>query len=139
MDARGRIGHVVNALKVAAKRDGHFVLATSELSKGAYRSKKSAENTNMLSSFKESGAIEYGFTFALGLSSQAGSPDLVDAEICKNRLGPRGSFVLRCNQITADVAEVTGEEAMPVEPTKPKELTAEEIHAKMLLVLQGGP
>lgn len=81
---RERIDAVVRALKRAAKRDGHLVIATSELARGAYRD----ENTiNPLAAFKESGSIEYGVGTALVLRTVGDEPGLIDVEVPKNRIG----------------------------------------------------
>lgn len=103
---RARTDAVVSALKHAAKVDGHLVIATSEVSRAAYRNKDQAENIDPLAAFKESGAIEYGVGLAMVLVSQAGSSDLVDAVVAKNRLGvgkPR--FLLQLNHARAAVTE----------------------------------
>ena len=66
-DLRTRTNAVIRSLKSAAKKYGHIVLASSELSKSAYRNKDQTENTNLLSAFKESGDIEYGVGLAVVL------------------------------------------------------------------------
>lgn len=82
-----RIDCVVAALKLAAKADGHLVLATSELNRGAYRSQDSKENSAGLAAFKESGGVEYGAAYALVMRSVKDAPDAVDVEVVKNRIG----------------------------------------------------
>lgn len=136
LDKRSKVGRVVAALKMAAKRDGHFVLATSELARGSYRSKKQAENSNLLSSFKEAGEIEYGVTFAMGLVSQSGSSGLVDAEIVKNRLGTKGELTLRLDQIGASVTEVAEASPEP-EPGHAADPTPD-LRSRILLALETG-
>jgi replicative DNA helicase len=87
-DTRMRIDTVVKALKHAAKHDGHLVIATSELSRGAYRSRDAAERIDDLAAFKESGGVEYGAAVGVVLRSVPDESDLVDATMPKNRLGP---------------------------------------------------
>jgi len=114
-DPRARVNAVVRALKVAGKRDGHLVIASSELARGAYRNRDQAENVTPLSAFKESGDVEYGVALALVLVSVPGSSDLVDAEIVKNRLGHgKPPFLLRHEHARADVFE--GDPTMRVDP-----------------------
>jgi hypothetical protein len=94
----------VHALKRAA-RLGVFVLATSELARGAYRSNDPTQRTTSLASFKESGSVEYGVDFALVLRSVTGEADLVDVEIAKNRLGAKLEFRLRLDRVRALFSE----------------------------------
>lgn len=103
---RERIDAVVKASKHAAKVDRHLVIATSELARGAYRSKDTSEAINDLAAFKESGGIEYGIGLALVLRSRKGSNDLVDASVPKNRFGgEKSAFALRLNFDRASVRE----------------------------------
>jgi len=97
---RARADAVVHALKGAARR-GVFVLATSELARGAYRSNDPSQRTTSLASFKESGSVEYGVDFALVLRSVTGEADLVDVEVAKNRLGSKPEFRLRLDRARA--------------------------------------
>lgn len=116
-DMRARINVVVRALKNAAKVDGHIVVATSELSKAAYRNRDQAENINPLSAFKESGDIEYGVGLALVLTSRIGSGDVVDAVVAKNRLGPeKPTMMLRLDHARAAVVETTPEAVKTLDP-----------------------
>lgn len=82
---RERIDAVVRALKAAAKRDGHLVIVTSELARGAYRDAGAA--INPLAAFKESGSIEYGAGTAIVLRTVDDAPGLVDVTVPKNRIG----------------------------------------------------
>ncbi len=105
-DIRSRINVAVRALKHAAKVDGHLVVATSEISKAAYRNRAQAENISPLSAFKESGDIEYGVALALVLTSRPGNAELVDAVVAKNRLGQgRPEIVMKLCHTTAGVKE----------------------------------
>lgn len=114
---RARADAVVHALKRAA-RLGAFVLATSELARGAYRSNDPTQRTNSLAAFKESGSVEYGVDFALVLRTVTGEADLVDCELAKNRLGARPEFRLRLDRVRA----LFSEEGKPAEdPAASKE------------------
>ncbi len=116
-DIRTRVNVVVRVLKHAAKVDGHLVVATSEISKAAYRNKAQAENINPLSAFKESGDIEYGISLAIVLTSRQGTSELVDAVVAKNRLGPgRPEFMLKLDHSRAGVSETNTEDAKRADP-----------------------
>ncbi|MBX3205498.1 MAG: AAA family ATPase [Labilithrix sp.] len=103
---RERIDAVVRAAKAA--RDGHalLVIATCELSRGAYRSRSAAEAINDLAAFKESGGIEYAAQTALVLRSVADAPNLVDVTVPKNRAYKRDPFRLRLDHRTTAFEEV---------------------------------
>jgi replicative DNA helicase len=106
---RARIDAVIAALKKCAKVDGHLVIATCELARGAYRSQNAADRIDDLAAFKESGGIEYGVTTALVLRSVAtenGEEGLVDVTIPKNRLGTKPPFRLRLDSKRASFEEV---------------------------------
>ncbi len=116
-DIRARINHTVRALKRAAKVDGHLVIASSELSKAAYRNRAQAENVNALSAFKESGDIEYGVALALVLVSRQGTSDYVDASVVKNRLGSgKPELLLKLDHDRANVLEATRLEMQETDP-----------------------
>lgn len=110
---RARADAVVHALKRAA-RLGVFVLTTSELARGAYRSNDPTQRTNSLASFKESGSVEYGVDFALVLRSVSGEADLVEVEVAKNRLGSKPEFRLRLDRTRALFSEEATLRADPV-------------------------
>jgi KaiC/GvpD/RAD55 family RecA-like ATPase len=133
-DRREKIDAAVTALKYSAKVDEHLVAASSELSRGAYRSKAAAENSNMLAAFKDSGAIEYGVSLAIGLESRAGSSDLVDASVVKNRLGHgKPTFLLRLEHGRADVKEI------PIESIEARESGIEDRIEEILTNSGGAP
>jgi replicative DNA helicase len=109
-DIRARVNAVVATLK-RAYRSGSLVIATSELSKAAYRNKDPRERITDLSSFKESGAIEHAVYTGIVLRSVAGENGLFDGVIPKNRWGSTGgAFRLAMNFVTAQFQE----EAAPV-------------------------
>ena len=103
---RGRVDAVVGELKRAACQHGHFVFATTELARGAYRSRNAADRIDDLAAFKESGGIEYGCDFAMVLRSVKDEVDLIDVTIAKNRVGRRPPFRLRLDHARATFAEV---------------------------------
>lgn len=103
---RARVDAVMTALKRAAKIDQHLVIATCELSRGSYRSKKVSEQIDDLAAFKESGGIEYGASLALVLRSVRGGGDLVDVAMPKNRLGQRLAWRMEFDRGRASFAEV---------------------------------
>ncbi len=110
-DMRARTNVVVQALKTAAKVGGHVVVATSELSKAAYRNTAQGE-INLLSAFKESGDIEYGVALALVLTSRPGASDVVDGVVVKNRLGQgKPALTLHLDHARACVVETSADEA----------------------------
>lgn len=107
---RQRIDELFNWCKRAARLPNHkcILIFTSELARGAYRSKRSADNSEALASFKESGGIEFGVDVALVLTNVKGEPDLVQADLVKARPGTKGKFNLKLNRdrATFEVAEV---------------------------------
>lgn len=97
---RQRVDELFNWCKRAARLPGQkcVLIFTSELARGAYRSKRSAENSDPLASFKESGTAEYGVDVALVLSNVRGESDLVQAELVKCRPGDKGTFNLELDR-----------------------------------------
>lgn len=120
---RARIDAVMGSLKKAAKVDGHLVIATCELARGAYRS--TSDRIDDLASFKESGGIEYGASTALVLRSVPGGGGFVDVAMAKNRAGTKASFRLALNYDRAEFTEVAipeGDEPSPLEQVKERVL-----------------
>jgi replicative DNA helicase len=107
---RARIDAVVAALKRAAKVDGHLIIATCELARGAYRSQNAADRIDDLASFKESGGIEYGVTTAFVLRSvpteEGIANGLVDVSMPKNRQGTKKAFRMKLDFARATFSEV---------------------------------
>lgn len=103
---REEIDAVVGALKAAAKRHGLLVVATTELARGSYRSKNTAEQIDDLAAAKESGGIEYAASLLLVLRSVAGTPNRVDVAMPKNRLGQKLPFRFALDFERATIAEV---------------------------------
>ena len=78
----------VGALRAAAKRYRMLVISTSEMNRGAYRSKKVDEQSADMASAKESGAIEFSARVLLSLRNVEGSSDVVALRVVKNKHGP---------------------------------------------------
>lgn len=100
---RERIDDVVATAKRCSRaaQTAAIVLFTSELARGAYRSKQSAEQIEDLAAFKESGGIEYGGHVLLVMRTSKGDASLVEANVPKNRVGSKGEFALRLDFETA--------------------------------------
>lgn len=105
-DAREKVDVVVRALKAVRDRYGFLVIATCELSRGAYRSRSVSETINDLAAFKESGGIEYAAQTALVLRSVPEESNLVDITVPKNRAFKRNPFRLRMDHRTTSFTEV---------------------------------
>lgn len=82
-----------------------FVIFTSELARGAYRSESSVEATSDISAFKESGGIEYAGQVLLVLRSVKGDGQFVDVTMPKNRLGTKLDFLLKLDLDTTNLTE----------------------------------
>jgi replicative DNA helicase len=85
-DARDRMNTIIETCKRIAKR-GAIVIAISEMSRGGYRTGDRATDTSALAAGKESGSIEYGANFVLGLRSARGEKGVIEVEVAKNRIG----------------------------------------------------
>jgi KaiC/GvpD/RAD55 family RecA-like ATPase len=97
--ARGRVDSVLKELRALAKQHEAVAIATSEVSRAAYRSRRPKDAIDPMAAPKESGGIEYGADVLLILTSPAGEPDLVDVFVSKNRLGrSKESFRLRLDR-----------------------------------------
>jgi KaiC/GvpD/RAD55 family RecA-like ATPase len=105
-DVRTRVGLVVQAAKRAAHTHGWLVLLTSELARAAYRSQASADETNPLAAFKESGAVEYGAETALVLRNVAGGDGAIDVTVAKNRGYLKEAFRLEMDRQSTAFREV---------------------------------
>ncbi len=89
---RARADAVVRSLKHVVRCNPFLVLATSELARGAYRSRNNQEHINDLAAFKESGSIEYAAQTALVLRSVPDGGGVVDVAVAKNRGGKKDGF-----------------------------------------------
>lgn len=83
----GRVTARVRALRRAASRYRMLVIVTSEMNRGAYKSRKVEEQTTDMASGKESGAIEFSARVLLVLRSVPGSSDMVELRVAKNKHG----------------------------------------------------
>jgi hypothetical protein len=104
-DPRQRVDAVLAACKRAVNR-GIVVIATSEVNRGSYRSKKVEEQTTDLAATKESGYIEFAAQTLLILKTTAGDDDVVSVATPKNRGGTHASFRLRLDRETMGYTEV---------------------------------
>jgi KaiC/GvpD/RAD55 family RecA-like ATPase len=109
-DSREQINLTLKTIKKLAKRFRLTVIATSELGRAAYRETQAKnKEVNLLSAFKESGAIEYGVTLAIVLRGLDEGEATIEAVIVKNRLGgPRDkpSIELKMDADRAQLVEV---------------------------------
>lgn len=108
LDLRACLNVRVEAMKRAG-RSGLIAIATSELARGAYRSRQSKDNLAPLASFKESGGVEYGADCALVLTTEKaeGAVEIV-VEVVKNRWGDRLDFRARQDRASSRVEEIPG-------------------------------
>lgn len=111
----------VAALRAAATRYRMLVIVTSEMNRGAYRSKKVEDQTADLASAKESGAIEFSARVMLTLKSVPGSSDMIELRIAKNKHGlshrvDQEGIFLRVDRAQQQLTEECG--FQPVDPAK---------------------
>lgn len=123
-----KIDLITAALKRIARK-GILVIVTSELARGAYRSKKTSDRITDMSAFKGSGAIEYAMTTGLVLTGTK-EPGVVKVGVPKNKRGVRGvAFRIRrdpdrCTYEdlgAADQAEEKSDTPKPGKATDPVE------------------
>lgn len=96
----------VHALRAVATEHRLIAIATSEMSRAAYRSRATRENVDALAASKWSGAIEYSARVLLALRSVPDHPELVEVEIAKNKHGPpRPPIYLRIDRASQQLAE----------------------------------
>jgi len=129
---RERINDVVFTAKrysrMAATRA--MVFFTSELSRGAYRSKNSEDRIEDMAAFKESGAIEYGGHVLLVLRTAEGDASITHVSVPKNRTGRKGQFALKLNFESATFSPVELEQTDGADPL-------EGIRAEIVFELKG--
>ncbi len=130
---RERISDVIQTAKRCARQDETkaAVFLTSELARGAYRSRNTAEQIEDLAAFKESGAIEYQGHVLLVLRTDPEDAAAVAVTVPKNRIGRRGTFGLRLDFSTATFTE----RELPVAPT----VSHGELSRRVLDVLRETP
>jgi hypothetical protein len=117
---RAKIDDVIKTAKQLARLPATraMVLFTCELSRGSYRNEASAEATDDLAAFKESGGIEYGAHLAMVLRSFKGDGNFVQVTMPKNRLGPKIDFNLKMDRETTNLEQTfedPREEALKVQ------------------------
>lgn len=103
-----------------------LTMATSEMSRIAYRSVESAESTNDMAAAKESGAIEYGARVMVALRNAKDHGDLIQARVVKNKHGsswPReeGEFYLRIDRLAQQLSDAEAPKSAP----KPQKANAD--------------
>jgi KaiC/GvpD/RAD55 family RecA-like ATPase len=106
---RARVDTNMRALRSAARSRGLLVVATSELARGAYRSRRADEHIEPLASPKESGGIEYAADVLIILRSVADAGGIVEALVAKNRLGRRATWRMRIDFARAQLDELPPE------------------------------
>jgi hypothetical protein len=102
---RARVDAVVRGLRRASRR-GLIVIATCEMSRGAYRSRNPADRIDPMAAGKESGSIEYAAKTQLVLTEVPDRTGEIDVTIRKNRGGSKEPFRLRVDFKRARVDEV---------------------------------
>ncbi len=104
-----------SAVRASATQHRMIVMATSEMSRGAYRTVEAAESTDDLASAKESGAIEYSARVMLAMRSVADEADLLELRVAKNKHGRRGDRIgLRLDRRLLELIEAD----LPDMPTR---------------------
>lgn len=122
-DPRQRVDAVIRALKQAVSR-GVLVIATSELNRGSYKSKKADEQVADIAATKESSAIEYGAQTLLIFRTTA-DEDVVSVNTPKNRGGRKPSFRLRLDRERMTYAQIEDEAPAQAGVTEDGELLAQ--------------
>ncbi|MGO8998742.1 MAG: DnaB-like helicase C-terminal domain-containing protein [Polyangiaceae bacterium] len=102
-DPRQRVDAVIAAIKVAVRK-GVLVVATSELSRSAYRHKDDAQNVADIAAGKESGGIEYKAESLVILKQKE---DQIRVTVPKNRGRGIEPFALTLDKTTMSFAQVT--------------------------------
>lgn len=77
----------VAAIRACAARYRMLVIATSEMNRAAYKSKKVEDQVTDMAAGKESGAIEFSARVLLALRSVPGSADVCELRVVKNKHG----------------------------------------------------
>lgn len=107
-DVEERIGikNVCEALKQVARSDGHLVVATSEVNRGAYKNRDHSQNSDELAAGSGSSSIEYAADLLLFMRSVKAEGAFVDVSVPKSRIGAPESFRLQITFSTAKFNEV---------------------------------
>ncbi len=94
----------VRAIREMATKHGLIVIATSEMTRSAYRNATS--EVDDMAAAKESGAVEYSARVMLALRSIKGEADLLELRIAKNKHGPSAERIgLRIDRLTQTLTE----------------------------------
>lgn len=92
----------VKTIRAVATRYRQILLVTSEMGRGAYRSRDPEQQTSTLAASKWSGAVEYSGRVIVGVRSVAGETDLLEIELAKNKHrppdAPEGNVYLRIDR-----------------------------------------
>jgi hypothetical protein len=97
----------VQAIRKVASAYRLIAIATSEMSRSAYRKADPDDLTSTMAASKHSGAVEYSARVLLGLRSVKGESDLIEVDVAKNKLGPAGeTYFLRVDRPTQTLIEV---------------------------------
>lgn len=128
----------VSVLKAAAKKHKLLVIFTSELSRGAYRSRRTVENCTDISAFKHSGDIEHFAFVALVLRSTADSErPLTGVVIAKNKRGISDApFTMLHDRAQCRFVEVPTPEASASETTGTEDELIERAKQRVLRALR---
>lgn len=119
----------VAAIRACASRYRMLVIATSEMNRAAYKSKKAEENATDMAAGKESGAIEFSARVLLALRSVPGSGDMLELRVAKNKHGAdhrpeQDGIFLRVNRAAQTLTESRGYE--------PPDIHAEAVAARAI-------
>lgn len=82
-----RLTERLRSIRNLARRHRVLALLTSEVSRGAYKSRNPADRVSDLSAGKGSGAIEYYSRFLANLENVPGESDVLELRVAKNKLG----------------------------------------------------
>ncbi len=82
-----QVTHRVRMIRAASAKFRMLVLATSEMSRAAYRSRRVDDQARDMAAAKESGAIEFSARVLLSLRNVPGVADVVELRVVKNKHG----------------------------------------------------
>jgi predicted ATP-dependent serine protease len=124
----------VAALRACASAYKLIAIATSEMSRGAYRSVQSAEQTDDMAAGKESGAIEYSARIMLALRSVKGDGEKVHVKIAKNKHGPTGELWMALDRRAMTFTECAKPEEQSDEEREEAKTAVREAKLERLMV-----
>jgi hypothetical protein len=88
-----------------ARDQGVLVVGVSQVGRGYYIAGDRSP-VNALAASKESGAVEYKADLLLGFKNVSGSPDEIEVEVAKSRLGAIPDMRLGIDRARADLREI---------------------------------